>query len=149
VTDNSQKTSPVTILLLDDDYVDVMAVKRALKKLKIANPFVHARDGIEGLEILRKPGAVSQPFIVLLDINMPRKNGIKMLTELPEDDSLSNVVVFIVTTSNDEQDKIASYKHNIAGYIVKKQVGDSFYNIMTMLDHYWRIVELPINDSGY
>lgn len=147
--DNSLKTEPVTILLVDDDAVDVMAVKRALNKLKIANPVVHAKDGIEGLEILRSPEAISQPFIVLLDINMPRMNGIEMLAELRQDDALANVVVFILTTSHDEEDMIAAYQHHVAGYIVKKQVGDSFLNIMTMLDHYWRIVELPVTDSGH
>lgn len=134
----------VTILLVDDDDVDVMAVERALKKLKISNPIVRARDGVEALELLRNPEAVRRPYIVLLDINMPRMNGIEMLCELRQDPKLSGAVVFMLTTSRSDEDKVASYKQHIAGYIVKDQVGDGFLRVIEMLDHYWRVVELPI-----
>ncbi len=133
----------VTILLVDDDDVDVMGVERALKKLKILNPIVRARDGIEGLALLRDPAAVQRPYIVLLDLNMPRMSGLEMLTELRNDPQLSSAVVFVLTTSKADEDMVTAYQQHIAGYIVKSQVGDGFLRVMEMLDHYWRVVELP------
>jgi len=134
----------VTILLVDDDDVDVMGVERALKKLKILNPIVRARDGIEGLALLRDPQAVKRPYIVLLDLNMPRMNGQEMLAELRKDSALSSAVVFILTTSKADEDKVEAYQQHVAGYIIKSQVGDGFLRVMEMLDHYWRVVELPV-----
>lgn len=141
------KTRPykeVTILLIEDDDVDVMGVERALKKLKILNPIVRARDGIEGLALLRDPQAVKRPYIVLLDLNMPRMNGLEMLAALREDQALSSAVVFVLTTSNEDQDKVSAYQQHVAGYILKSQVGDGFLRVMDMLDHYWRVVEFPV-----
>ncbi|MBB1317454.1 response regulator [Shewanella sp. SR43-4] len=135
----------VTIFIVDDDDVDVLGIERALKKLRIANPTIRAKDGIEALELLRKK-AIAKPYIILLDINMPRMGGIDFLKELRADDDLCGSVVFILTTSSDDQDKMLAYKKNVAGYIVKKQVGESFLNIVDMLGHYWRVVELPYNE---
>lgn len=140
------QTKPVTILVVDDDDVDVMGVARALKTLKILNPLVRARNGIEALALLRTEGAVGRPYLILLDLNMPGMNGIEMLAELRADSALSSAVVFVLTTSEDDQDKVAAYSKHIAGYIVKKQIGDGFMRVMEMLDHYWRVVELPIHD---
>ena len=144
MTTEKRPYSEVTILLVDDDDVDAMAVERALKKLKIANPIVRARDGIEGLALLRHESAVRRPYIMLLDINMPRMNGLEMLAELRADSQLSRAVVFVLTTSKSDEDKVGAYQQHIAGYIVKNQVGDGFLRVMEMLDHYWRVVELPI-----
>ena len=102
---------------------------------------MRAKDGVEALEMLRQ-GHVRKPFIALLDINMPRMNGIDMLSELRADPKLFDSVVFILTTSRDDQDKFEAYKKNVAGYIVKKQVGEAFLSIVEMLGNYWRIVEL-------
>ncbi len=135
----------VTIFIVDDDDVDVLGIERALKKLRIANPTIRAKDGIEALELLRKK-AIAKPYIILLDINMPRMGGIDFLKELRADDDLCGSVVFMLTTSSDDQDKMLAYKKNVAGYIVKKQVGESFLNIVDMLGHYWRVVELPYNE---
>ena len=134
----------VTILLVEDDDVDVMGVERALKKLKIVNPLVRARDGIEGLALLRDPQAVKRPYIILLDLNMPRMNGLEMLAELRKDPVLSSALVFILTTSKVDEDKVKAYKQHVSGYIIKSQVGDGFLRVMEMLDHFWRVVELPI-----
>ncbi len=144
MTTEQREYKEVTILLVDDDDVDVMGIERALKKLKILNPIVRARDGVEGLELLRDPQTVQRPYIVLLDINMPRMNGLEMLIELRNDPVLSNAVVFILTTSKADEDKMAAYRQHIAGYIVKSKVGDGFLRVMEMLDRYWRVVELPI-----
>ena len=138
------RTRPVTLLLVDDDDVDAMGVERALKKLKMLNTVVRARDGFEALEFLRTPDVVGRPFIVLLDLNMPRMNGIEMLMELRDDPALSSSVVFILTTSEDEKDKLLAYQKHVAGYIVKNKLGDGFMSVMDMLGHYWRVVELPV-----
>ena len=140
----TRKYKEVTIVLIDDDDVDVMGVQRALQKLKVLNSVVRARDGVEGLALLRDPSAVQRPYIVLLDINMPRMNGLEMLAELRNDPQLSNAVVFVLTTSKSDEDKTAAYSQHIAGYIVKNQVAEGFMHVMNMLDHYWRVVELPI-----
>lgn len=144
MTDSATKTRPVTILLVDDDDVDAMGVERALKKLKIPNTTVRARDGFEALEFLRTPDVVDRPFIVLLDLNMPRMNGIEMLIELRDDPALTSSVVFILTTSEDEKDKFLAYQEHVAGYMVKNKLGDGFMSAINMLSHYWRVVELPV-----
>jgi CheY-like chemotaxis protein len=122
VTTEERPYKEVTILLVDDDDVDVMGVQRALKKLKIVNPIVRARDGLEGLSLLRDPQSVRRPYIVLLDLNMPRMNGLEMLTELRKDSALSSAVVFILTTSKADEDKVEAYQQYVAGYIIKSKL---------------------------
>ena len=136
----------VHVLLVDDDDVDVMAVQRAFRKHKIANPVSVARDGIEALAMLRGTDGYTRlprPFIVLLDINMPRMNGLQFLGELRKDEEIQDAVVFILTTSKHDEDRAAAYKQHVAGYIVKTDVGSGFLELVDMLDSYWRIVELP------
>ena len=139
---NNNRFKTVSILLVDDDDVDAMGIERALNKLRLANPFYRARDGIEGLEILRDK-AIDQPYMLLLDLNMPRMSGIEMLKELRSDPQLSGTVVFVLTTSDDDQDKVAAYNEHIAGYIVKTKLDTGFDQLLQLLDHYWRLVELP------
>ena len=134
----------ITILLVEDDDVDAMAVERAFKKLKILKSIVRARDGLEALALLRDPTGIQRPYIVLLDINMPRMNGLEMLVELRRDVALSSAVVFVLTTSKSDEDQVAAYQQHVAGYIVKDQMADGFMAAMAMLDQYWRVVELPI-----
>lgn len=131
-----------TILLVEDDDIDAMIVQRAFTKLKIANPIVRAKNGALALESLRN-GSVSRPFIILLDLNMPKMGGLEMLEELRGDKNLSNSIVFVLTTSKDDEDKVAAYNKNIAGYIVKDKLQNSFEDLVKLLDFYWRIVELP------
>jgi CheY-like chemotaxis protein len=127
----------VTILLVDDDDVDAIGVVRALKKLKISNPVVRAHDGVEALELLRHPTAIQRPYMVLLDINMPRMNGLEMLAQLRSDPQLVRAVVFVLTTSHEDEDKLGAHEKNVAGYIVKNHVGDGFLRAMELLDC-WR-----------
>jgi CheY-like chemotaxis protein len=141
-----QASKEVTIFVVDDDDVDALGIERALKKLKILNPVVRARDGVEGLAMLRAGDQIQRPFIILLDINMPRMNGLEMLTELRNDPTLSSTVVFMLTTSKIDEDLTAAYKNHVAGYIVKNQVADCFMRVIEMLDHYWRVVELPVQN---
>ena len=136
----------VTIVLIDDDEIDIQAIKRGFKKLKIANPFLTAHDGVAGLELLRN--GVQQPYLILLDLNMPRMNGIEFLRELRADPELHNSIVFVLTTSNYERDRWAAYEQNIAGYILKSQAGKDFLHLIEVLDVYWRYVEFPPEVQG-
>ena len=133
----------VTVLLVEDNQIDVEAVVRAFGERKIANPMVVAKDGREALEILRTPGKVPRPFLTLLDLNMPRMNGIEFLAELREDSLLRDSVVFVLTTSKSDEDRAAAYDANIAGYIVKSDVGRGFLKLVELLDKYWHVVVLP------
>lgn len=136
----------VNVLLVEDDEVDVMAVKRAFRELRIANPLFEARDGIEALEMLRGTNGhahIPRPLIILLDLNMPRMNGLEFLVELRKDPDLRRCVVFVMTTSADEEDRMRSYEKNVAGYLLKHSLGRTFVDAVSMLQHYWRVVELP------
>jgi CheY-like chemotaxis protein len=136
----------VTVLLVEDNPIDREAVQRAFVKHRIANPIVEAADGVEALAILRgevpdKP--LERPYIVLVDLNMPRMNGIELISALRADKALSDSVIFVLTTSRSDEDRVASYSLNVAGYIVKSDVGSGFIRLVELLDHYWRVVELP------
>jgi CheY-like chemotaxis protein len=136
----------VNIFLVEDDEVDVMAVKRALKDLKIANPFFRATDGIDALEMLRGENGkkkLPRPYLVLLDLNMPRMGGLEFLEELRKDPDLRRSVVFVMTTSAAEEDRVRAYDKCISGYVLKHSAAHSFIDAVTMLEHYWRVVEFP------
>jgi len=130
------------ILLVEDDKVDVMTIRRALNDLKVLNRLEVASNGEEALAYLRNPEA-EMPCIILLDLNMPRMNGIEFLQNLRKDPRHKDAVVFVLTTSQDEFDISRAYELNVAGYIVKSRLSEQFVDIVTMLDYYWRIVELP------
>ncbi len=143
--------SPVTLLLVEDDELDVMGIQRAFKTLKISNPLVVARDGVEALEQLRGEGGkprLARPYLILLDLNMPRMNGIEFLQELRKDEALHASVVFVLTTSNADEDIVRAYDQNVAGYIVKADPINSFMEALRLIDCYWTIVELPDRDGG-
>lgn len=142
----SADTKPLNIFLVEDDDGDAKAVIRAFTKAKIANPIVRAYDGIEALEVLRGEGGHEKPrkpYILLLDLNMPRMDGIQFLKELRADPDLKKSIVFILTTSKNDQDKAEAYDLNVAGYIVKETAGTDFLNLIDLIDNYWRLVELP------
>ena len=133
----------VTILLVEDDEIDVKALDRAFEKLKIANPVVVARDGVEAWEMLQ---TLTRPFLVITDINMPRMNGIELLRKIRQSEQLRDSIVFVLTTSNDEQDKIDAYHLNVAGYMLKTDMGASFTRAIELIDNFWRVVEFPDRD---
>ncbi|MCH4292853.1 response regulator [Shewanella sp. 3B26] len=139
---NPTEYQQAVLFLVDDDDVDYMAVERAMQKMRLLNPLVRARDGQTALEMLRS-GEVQGAFIILLDLNMPRMNGLEFLAALRADPHLSSSVVFVLTTSRSDEDKVAAYSFNVAGYLVKHNINEEFSNIINMLDGYWRIVELP------
>ena len=140
---NSHDYKQVTILLVDDDDVDYMAVQRSMKQLRLLNPLVRARDGLEALSILTHTNAIKGSYLILLDLNMPRMNGFEFLEHIRSDPTLSSSVVFMLTTSSTDEDRMRAYRHHVAGYLVKTDIKDGFHNIFNMLEGYWRIVELP------
>ena len=136
----------VHILLVEDDDIDAEAVVRAFRRQKIGNPFTIVPDGIEAFSALRGEGGYTRlprPYLILLDINMPRMNGVEFLQKLRQDDELKQSIVFVITTSSRDEDVMAAYNKQIAGYILKSRVGEDFINLITMLDIYWSIVEFP------
>ncbi len=130
----------INILVVEDDEIDVMALLRAFKKLKIANPVTVAKDGIEGWEALQN---LPRPYLLILDINMPRMNGIELLEKIRATENYHDSIVFVLTTSTDDKDKFEVYNLNIAGYMLKSDMGASFIRAIEMVEQYWKVVEFP------
>jgi len=130
-----------TIMIVDDDEVAVMAVRRAIKRHGLPNPTVEARDGLEALERLR--AGIRRPYLILLDINMPRMTGLELLATIRADDELTDSVVFIMTTSDSPRDVSEAYRLHAAGYIRKEEAYRSISEAVSMLDVYFGLVTLP------
>jgi len=144
--DPMTRAAAASILLVEDDDGDVKAVRRAFAKEKIANQIFRAVDGIEALEMLRGENGkvrIPPPYILLVDLNMPRMGGIELIKMLRADETLRSAVVFVLSTSKREEDKKAAYDLNVAGYIIKERAGQDFLRVISLVDCYWRIVELP------
>lgn len=139
---NQQQPEP-TVLLVEDDDVDVMVIQRVFREQGFTNPLAVAPDGVEALAMLREPGRIRRPVVVLLDLNLPRMNGLEFLDAIRDDASLRPLIVFVLTTSSADEDKCAAYDRNIAGYIVKSEVNEGVLGIAHMLRGYWKAVELP------
>lgn len=133
----------INILLVEDDQIDVMNIRRAFERNRITNPLWVARDGVEALEMLAGGEVPLHQLLVLLDLNMPRMNGIELLREIRGREGLQHLPVVVLTTSDDERDRIEAYNLNIAGYIVKPVTFMSFVEAMATLNKYWTLVELP------
>lgn len=143
MTTAQEEDRTINILLVEDDTVDVMNVQRAFEKANITNPIFVAENGVEALNKLRNGDIPLQRLLILLDLNMPRMNGIEFLRELRSDDELAHLPVVVLTTSNDERDRIEAYNLNVAGYIVKPVTFLNFLGAMTTLNKYWTLVEMP------
>ena len=133
----------VNILLVEDDEVDVMNVRRAFKKNNIMNPLFVAGNGLEALEILRQGNVPAERRLVLLDLNMPKMGGIEFLRELRADPELRPTPVVVLTTSNDDRDRVEAYNLNVAGYILKPVTLANFIETMATLNKYWMLSEFP------
>jgi CheY-like chemotaxis protein len=133
----------LNILLVEDDDVDVMNVKRAFTKGNITNPLFLAGNGLEALERLRGDEIPRSRRLVLLDLNMPKMNGIEFLRELRADPELTLTPVVVLTTSDAERDKVEAYNLHVAGYLLKPVTFASFCETMASLNKYWTLVELP------
>ncbi len=130
------------ILLVEDDHVDVMTVKRAFKDLHITNKLYVAENGEEALEFLQNPQN-EKPHIILLDLNMPKMNGIEFLQIVKQDQQLKMIPVIILTTSKAEQDKIESYSLQVSGYMIKPVDYLQFVEVVRAINLYWTLCELP------
>ena len=137
----------LNILLVEDDELDVMNVERAFKKNNVSNPLYTAGNGLEALAMLRgEPGAKPLPRerrLILLDLNMPKMGGIEFLQALRADPELKNTTVVVLTTSDEERDKVNAYNLNVAGYILKPVTLLAFVEVMAALNKYWAVNELP------
>lgn len=133
---------PVTVFLVEDDDVDATSIIRAMKNKRIINPVMRAHDGVEAIEML-KAGKIPKPYLVLLDLNMPRMGGLDTMKAIRADPDLADAVIFVLTTSKSDEDMLESYRSHVAGYIVKMEIGDCFSYLVEMLDAYWQVVNLP------
>jgi len=143
------KHKSVSFLIVDDDVVAVMAMKRMIKKLRLLNPISVANDGFAALEILRKanqPGELQSPFIVVLDLNMPRMSGHEFMKEIRDDPKLSDTIVFVMSTSDSPKDIEEAYQAHVAGYILKDGNHDNFRDALHLLGIYSEIVVVPDAD---
>jgi CheY-like chemotaxis protein len=136
----------ITILLVDDDAVDVIAIRRSFWQLKIADPLIVARNGLEAQDMLRGDNGhekLEGPYVILLDLNMPRMGGFEFLDELRRDPVLRRTLVFVMTASTATEDRERAYERNIAGYVLKPESGDGFAVAISALESYWRAIEFP------
>jgi CheY-like chemotaxis protein len=133
----------LNILLVEDDEVDVMNVRRAFERNNVSNPLYVAGNGLEALEMLRNGTVPAERRLILLDLNMPKMNGIEFLQALRADPELASSSVVVLTTSNDDQDKIDAYNLNVAGYLLKPVTFSNFCERMVTLNKYWTLVEMP------
>lgn len=133
----------LNILLVDDDEIDVMTVRRAFSKANITNKLFVATDGIEALKLLRSDGVPATRRLVLLDLNMPRMSGIEVLREIRGDPALHALTVIVLTTSNEDRDRVEAYRLNVAGYLLKPVTFHAFAEVMATLNKYWTLMEMP------
>ena len=130
------------ILLVEDDTVDAMTVKRALRDLKVSNPVAHLTNGEEALDYLRDV-TKSKPCLILLDINMPKMNGIELLKTVKVDSNLQKIPVVMLTTSTNDRDIIQSFHLSAAGYMIKPVDYKQFVETIRTIDTYWRLSRIP------
>jgi CheY-like chemotaxis protein len=138
--------SAVTILLVEDDDIDAATVVRGLAGAKIVNPLMRVRDGVEALDtLLGRNGTrkLQPPYLLLVDIRMPRLDGLSLIREIRRNQALQRTIIFVLTTSDSDRDLVAAYDEHVAGYIVKSNTHDQFLRLARMLEYYLLIVEQP------
>lgn len=139
-------TKFLNLLLIEDDDIDVMAVRRGLRMRGVPHTLTVAHDGREGLAILRGDrgaAALGRPYLILLDLNLPVMNGLEFLRELRKDPAHKSALVFVLTTSNADEDRGGAYAYNIAGYVLKSELGHDFQPMLELIDSYCDIVRFP------
>jgi CheY-like chemotaxis protein len=140
----------VSILLVEDDDVDALAVTRGLTAAKISNPVVRVRDGLEALEILlgtEGKEKLRPPYVLLVDIRLPRLDGLSLVRKIRANKELQRSVIFILTTSDSDRDLTAAYDAHVAGYIIKSSIGDQFSRVAKMIEYYLSIISLPLSSA--
>ena len=131
------------ILLVEDDQVDAMTVRRAFKELHVTNLLVHVENGEEALDHLRD-SASERPCIILLDLNMPKMGGIEFLQAVKHDESFKAIPAVVLTTSDEQQDKVESFNLGVAGYMAKPVDYQHFVEVMRSINTYWTLSEMPV-----
>ena len=141
--------STVRLIVIDDDDVDVESVVRSLNRNGIFGEITVFRDGLEALRALQSgpTNLPSRPLLILLDLDLPRLNGIEFLDALRSDPRLSGTVVFILTLSDRTEDKMAAYDRQVAGYLLKSKLGDNFALLPKLLRSYCRLVAPQMTPS--
>jgi CheY-like chemotaxis protein len=134
--------NPFSILLVEDDVVDVMSVKRALRELNSNHVLNVAGNGEEALVYLRNEEN-PLPGIILLDLNMPRMNGIDFLKILKADQRLRRIPVVVLTTSKEEKDRMETFELSVAGYMLKPVDYSGFVEVVRTIQRYWNLSEMP------
>ncbi len=130
-----------TILLVEDDEIDIKSVKRAFDKLRITNPLNITHNGEEAIKYLRENK--NRPGLILLDLRMPRMDGIEFLKVIKKDESLKIIPVVVLTTSKEQEDKIESFNLGIAGYMMKPVNYIDFVEVIRTIKMYWTLSESP------
>jgi CheY-like chemotaxis protein len=130
------------ILLVEDDSVDAMTVKRALRDLRASHAVVHSLNGEDAMEYLISPGS-EKPFIILLDLNMPKMNGIEFLKVIKIHPELKSIPIIVLTTSKEKRDVLESFELGAAGYMVKPVDYSKFVDVLNKVITYWSSSELP------
>lgn len=136
----------LNVLLVEDDDVAAEAVMRSFKQSGITHPVSWAVDGLDALAWLKglaPDKQIPRPRLILLDLNMPRMNGFEFLEAIRSDPALRDEVVFVLTTSNNDEDRSRAYNENIAGYMVKSAVGPQFSRLLRLVESYDQAVHLP------
>ena len=151
MTDN-RVCSPIDILMVEDNPGDARLTEEALRESKLINRLYHARDGVEALEFVRRQGRFAgapRPGLILLDLNLPRKDGREVLAELKSDAALKTIPVVVLTTSQAEQDIVQSYELHANCYLSKPVDLDKFLDLVHRLEDFWlTIVRLPKADAA-
>ncbi len=149
---NSTPLQPIEILLIEDDDDDVLLMKKTFERDRIFNHIHRVEDGIEAMEFLRREGKFAdavRPDLILLDLNMPRKDGRQVLKEIKDDSDLRRIPVIVLTTSDDESDIIESYEHRANSYVTKPVDLIQFREALKTIKEYWfSVVKLPSAGSN-
>lgn len=149
----SKNVRPVQILLVEDNPGDVGLTLEALKEATVLNKLTVVKDGIEALSLLRRQGQhahAARPDLILLDLNLPKKDGREVLAEIKADDNLKRIPVIILTTSQNEQDVVKSYNLHANCYITKPLDLDQFIKVVKSIEDFWLgTVVLPKNGKGH
>lgn len=135
----------VHILLAEGDLIDERNFLRAIDKLRITNPVTVARDGFEAWEILKGYNGrtpLPRPNLLVLEINMPRMNGLELLERIRDDADLHASIVFFLVSSDDDRDRVEAFNLDVAGYMLKSDVANSFVKALELVDNYWRVMEV-------
>ncbi|MDG1287440.1 MAG: response regulator [Rickettsiales bacterium] len=141
----AQGGKTVTILVVDDDDIDAKSIERAFRGADIENPIERAVSGVDALALLRGEQGkekLPKPYLMLVDLNMPRMNGLELIKEVRNDPEFKDTVIFVLTTSKTPEDMSKAYDLSIAGYVVKETVGHEFIKLVEMIDCYWRVISL-------